>query len=115
MLPGRCIRLSDRAGVATSSGRERMSLDSPAGDSLRQDADPAGAPAAAEALTALLVELGAAPDLEPPGRPGVHALEIVDDERHVRVCLQVTPLLRTAHRATAYLDRFHVGVEAKAD
>lgn len=92
-----------------------MPLDSPGEYPPRQDPYPCRAPPFAEALAALLVQLGAAADLEPARSPGIHPLEIVDDESHARVGLQVPPLLRAFERMPADFDRLILGAQAKSD
>jgi hypothetical protein len=82
-------------------------LDPPGHDPPRQDPYPYRAPPSAEPLAALLVQLGAAADLEPARSPGIHPLEIVDDEGDARVGHQIAPLLRASH-ITRAADLDHV-------
>src|SRR6266540_227627 len=98
-------------GERTTSRPRRPVSDAVAGtdDQPPQDPYPCRVPPSAEALAALLVQLGAASDLEPARSPGIHPLEIVDDEGDARVGPQIAPLLRASEPMPADLDRLILG------
>ncbi len=100
-----------------SFARKGGTLDTPADNAAGKDADPNGVPTATpEALSAaLMLQFGAAADLNPARSPGLRAHQIVNHNGDAWVGLEVAPLLGAAQPMTSDLDRLPICCESEPD